>query len=130
MSTRAVYTFKDEHNTFAVYGHYDGYPSGAADALDKAREFAWPGQRFEAMDYAAAFIAANKTPGGGGVYVTKGHKAHGDLEYDYVISRPLGVVIIEAFAHHWSEETGEKRVRFFKGALAAFIKEYAEKEAA
>lgn len=30
MSTRAVYTFKDDHKKFSIYKHHDGYPEGAA----------------------------------------------------------------------------------------------------
>lgn len=125
MSTRAVYTFKDEDkNQYAVYKHYDGYPSGAAEFIDSALPYAWAGSRFEASEFAAAFVAANKKEGGGDVYLTKSHKKHSDLDYDYVITSSHGRVIVEAFVHHWCEEAGETRKRIFKGALTAFVKEY------
>ena len=63
MSTRALYTFRsedgsDEHH---VYVHHDGYPTGAADKIVAALEFAWPLPRYEADEFAAAFVAANKS---------------------------------------------------------------------
>jgi hypothetical protein len=91
MGTRAVYTFKDRHESFSVYKHYDGYPTsmgagtGALGFIQAAKEFAWDLPRFEASDFAAAFIAANKQPGGGDVYMTKSYKDHMDLEYRYEI---------------------------------------------
>jgi hypothetical protein len=84
MSTRAVYTFIDEHNKFHVYKHWDNYPEGAHTFIKKAKELAWELPRFEASEFGAAFIAANKSEGGG-VYLTKGWKYHGDLSYRYEI---------------------------------------------
>jgi len=132
MSTRAVYTFKDtDGEKFAVYKHHDGYPSGAAEFIDKAREFAWRGTRFEAAEFAAAFVAANKEPGGGGVYLSKGYQAHCDLDYDYEITSPRGVLTVTAYKREWIEETQIiKRVKFFKGSLSSFINEYMAKEIA
>jgi len=92
MGTRAVYTFKDKYNTYHVYKHYDGYPrgvgagAGAIGAIEAAKEYAWDLPRFEASDFAAAFIAANKKQGGGNVYMTDGYEYHGDLEYRYDIT--------------------------------------------
>lgn len=63
MSTRAVYTFKDsDGSAFHVYKHHDGYPTGAAQWLIAAKALAWPLPRYEADDFAAAFVAANKLP--------------------------------------------------------------------
>lgn len=63
MSTRAVYTFHDERGRYHVYKHSDGYPEGmgACYAINAALTFAWPLPRFEADEFAAAFIAANKS---------------------------------------------------------------------
>lgn len=61
MSTRALFTFKDETAAFNVYKHYDGNPSGAARVIRHAIDyFAWPLPRFEADEFAAAFVAAGK----------------------------------------------------------------------
>jgi hypothetical protein len=42
-----------------VYKHSDGYPDGAVCWITKALEHAWPLPRFEADEFAAAFVAAN-----------------------------------------------------------------------
>jgi hypothetical protein len=60
MSTRAVYTFSDSDGTYHVYKHSDGYPTGAAQAIEATLECAWTLPRFEADEFAAAFVAANK----------------------------------------------------------------------
>jgi hypothetical protein len=64
MSTRALYTFKGENaaNTWNVYKHHDGYPTGAAEVLlDTVAHYAWPSPRYEADEFAASFIAAAKS---------------------------------------------------------------------
>ncbi len=66
MSTRACYRFIPENgpNDFpsvvTVYKHHDGYPKGAAQAIEAALPFAFRLPRFEADEFAAAFVRANK----------------------------------------------------------------------
>lgn len=68
MSTRACYRFFPENGPFyndfpgvvTVYKHHDGYPKGAATAIEAALDFAWALPRFEADEFAAAFVAAGK----------------------------------------------------------------------
>lgn len=85
MSTRATYQFRDSRgDDFTVYKHSDGYPQGAANWLANAIPLAWELPRFEASDFAAAFIAGNKTEGGG-VRMTTGRTAHPDTEWHYVL---------------------------------------------
>lgn len=104
MSTRAVYTFKDERQTFHVYKHHDGYPSGAIQWIEKAIPYAWKLPRFEASDFSAAFIAGNKRSQhdnpyqGGGVYCTHDWEDHGDLEYRYEIELHDKELFIRAFS--------------------------------
>ena len=86
MSTRATYQFVDDYNDVTVYKHHDGYPKGAYDFIIKALEYAWALPRFEANDFAAAFIAANKGRGGGDVCTTVARYSHKDTEYHYVIT--------------------------------------------
>ena len=62
MSTRGVYSFKDEYGTYHVYRHSDNYPTGAAIALKNALVLAWQLPRYEADEMAAGFVAANKLP--------------------------------------------------------------------
>ena len=68
MGTRAIYFFEDhDGSVYGVYKHYDNYPSGAADFIENAKAYAWEFPRFEADDFAAAFVAANKAEKGGEV---------------------------------------------------------------
>jgi len=74
MSTNAVYFFDDTFrndrgttNICAVYKQYDNYPQGAAYHIEAAKDYAWRLPRFEADEFAAAFVAANKNPKGGEV---------------------------------------------------------------
>ena len=53
MGTRAIYVFEDENEEVYVYKHYDNYPQGAVDFIEKAKEFAWELPRFEADEFAA-----------------------------------------------------------------------------
>lgn len=63
MSTRALYTFKGDTaaESWNVYKHHDGYPTGAASTLaDAQKYFAWKLPRYEADEFAASFCAAGK----------------------------------------------------------------------
>jgi len=70
MSTRALYIFSNNFDDFsceqyAVYKHHDGYPSVAREHIRKAQSLTWTFPRFEADEFAAAFVAANKDTEGG-----------------------------------------------------------------
>ena len=99
MGTRAIYIFEDDHNGLLegevhVYKHYDNYPSGAVDFIENAKEFAWELPRFEADEFAAAFVAANKNRKGGEVRLVNARfkdrdamlEANHWCDYHYVIS--------------------------------------------
>ncbi len=67
MSTQAVITFKDEHEEFHVFRHWDGYPSAVIPDLDELfrSNNVWELPRFEASEASAGMIAAfKKQPGG------------------------------------------------------------------
>jgi hypothetical protein len=85
MGTRAVITFIDEDNTFHVYKHWDGYPENILGCIDAATLFAWELPRFEADEFAAAFIAACKSKGGGDIRLTHTFEDHSDLEFRYEV---------------------------------------------
>lgn len=97
MGTRAIYTFKDKHETFHVYKHWDNYPTGAAKCIEKAKSKAWALPRYEASDFAAAFIAANKEEGGD-VRMSDGNIGWEEYIYEitmkdselHVVARPVG----------------------------------------
>jgi len=54
-----------------VYKHHDGYPSGAAKAIEAALDHAWTLPRFEPAEFAAGFVTANKYP-----YSTSNQRRH------------------------------------------------------
>lgn len=85
MGTRAVITFIDEDNTFHVYKHWDGNPEDILKCIEYAKPFAWELPRFEADEFAAAFIAANKEKGGGDIRLTHTYEDHPDLEFRYEV---------------------------------------------
>lgn len=95
MGTRAIYIFEDEHEEVHVYKHYDNYPLGAVDFIENAKEFAWELPRFEADEFAAAFVAANKNRKGGEVRLVNARfkdreemlEANHWCDYHYVISK-------------------------------------------
>ena len=93
MSTRALYTFKDtDGGTFTVFKHWDGYPSGAYQFIQKALAYAWELPRFEADDIGAAFIAGNKPKGGGDLRLINDATTNGDvlgIEFHFMIE-PAG----------------------------------------
>ena len=144
MSTRAMYQFQDSPNepTFTVYKHFDGYPEGAAGFFAGTLGHAWPLPRFEADDFAAAFIAANKTapgrlPGdcGGNIRLVASGEA-GAWRQTADIETASGGVRVQAFSVHcedwenagkpstWSEEV------IFDGQLVEFIATFSKKSKA
>jgi hypothetical protein len=87
MGTRAVYTFIDGDERHSVYKQWDGYPKWACRFIANALPLTWPLPRFEADEFAAAFVAANKKEAGD-LRLTTGPEAHGDLAYAYEIYCP------------------------------------------
>lgn len=129
MSTRGFYVFFDgERGRFKlgdlnVYRHCDNYPSGAAEALNAAMAKAWELPRFEADEFAAAFIAANKDVAGGLRCFPSGpwqDVAPGDVEYIYFVTARSGKI------HVTCAEPGK---HLFEGTLDQFS-EWAEKREA
>jgi len=103
MATRAIYRFKDEDETLQVYKHWDGYPKGANLAIQNAIEYAWALPRFEADDFAAAFVAANKTKEGGDVRLTnylEGQEIGGWIDYLYEIYMKDSILHIKASSNY------------------------------
>lgn len=137
MSTRAVYIFKDETDKIAVYKHHDGYPSGALDAINNALALAWPLPRFEADEFAAAFVAANKPQpnypnmrGGGIRLMTGSNYQHmpSDIEYLYEVTCDQGQINVAIYeTNFWGVRDAKHRKLIDKGALPTLIAKHAEK---
>jgi hypothetical protein len=131
MSTRAVYTFKGFGETYHIYKHYDGYPSGAAESLSKALGKAWDLPRYEPDELAAAFVAANKS-GPGGVRIMSKRTQASDVEYGYTVYpltakaasafpalRAVALMIDVVSTDYWDGKRKERRI--FRGSLAEFL---------
>ena len=118
MSTRATYRFTDERGSRTIYKHHDGYPEGGYQWIANALPYAWPSSRFEADEMAAAFVAGNKELGGGGVYLTDDHEAHGDTEHRYNVTYRDGSMWVErsSVGDDWATWTVEE-----SGTLADLI---------
>lgn len=97
MGTRAVYTFRDENNEFHVYKHWDNSPRGAAKFIEKSLKYAWELPRFEADDFSAAFIRANKPKEGGDIRITHHFTDHGDLDFRYEIYFTDKMLCVDAY---------------------------------
>lgn len=111
MGTRAVYTFKSHGEAFHVYKHWDNTPINAAEFIAAALPLAWEVPRFEADEFSAAFIAANKTKEGD-IRLIKSPKHCGDASYFYTVGSDENGVVVSA-----KDYAGKK---LFSGTLGAF----------
>ena len=115
MGTRAIYTFEDNKRdlpedarhmaeSIDVYKHYDGYPQGASGFIENALDFAWQLPRFEADEFAAAFVAANKDKNGGGIHLTN-HADSYDVDWRYYITfaKNSGRLMVTAYERDYDE---------------------------
>lgn len=121
MSTRATITVADQHDSFDLYQHHDGYPDGPHGLVRNiamARRLAWDLPRFEAADFAAAIIAVLKDRGGS-TYLTKDADAHGDRSYHYRIEpvRENTATRIQLTISRPSFERGKSDVEIFAGTV-------------
>ena len=126
MGTRGIYKFIDQDSAYYVYKHWDNYPSGAAVFIQNTLKLAWKLPRFEADEFSASFIAANKKEGGG---VRLMHELEGDktniiaslremwIEYLYEISCKDNKLHIKAIDI-------QKGACCFDGALDEFSAHY------
>lgn len=149
MSTRALFSFEDADGSYHVYKHDDGDPQGAAEAIMNALEYAWPLPMFEADEFAAAFVAANKPhwkdsvggvakttedearrSRGGGVRLTMGatweEAAPADVVFHYTITFPQGLVVrAESVTYHEDPSGGGNDkwdvTDHYTGTMSGFI---------
>jgi len=145
MSTRAMYTFKDEYGVVHVYKHHDGYPEGGVAWIANARNYAWPLPRFEADDFAAAFVAANKpkydpdekySNSGGGVrlcgpHIQKPYEMAVDAGYHYIVEFKENKLYLTIYSVKWWDtgewdtiDEEEFRSLVFRGTLTEAIEKY------
>jgi hypothetical protein len=116
MSTRAIYTFCDPRTEVHVYKHHDGYPynggvhngtayeAGGLVWINDAKAFAWDLPRFEADEFAASFVAANKSDGGGVRLIgdQKPWEYASDCDYWYKVTCINGDLHVTVLSVDWS----------------------------
>lgn len=131
MSTRAIYTFApppmsffirsmpaacDSRTEVHVYKHHDGYPycklrgqfgggeAGGLVWINDAKKLAWDLPRFEADEFAASFVAANKPEGGGARLIgdQKPWEYASDCEYWYKVTCIDGDLYVTVMSVDWS----------------------------
>jgi hypothetical protein len=137
MGTRAMYTFKGQDSfegTHNVYKHWDGYPSHALMAIEAAKEKAWALPRFEADEFAASFVAANKD-GGGNIRLMESGEwkdvAPQDLEYRYEIWHEGAEkdVRVAVFAITFDATDAWQETQLFRGSLKKALAKFSTKAA-
>lgn len=111
MGTRAVYTFKSHGEAFHVYKHWDNQPICAAGFISAACLKAWDLPRFEADEFAAGFIAANKDKAGD-IRLVKTAKEVADAAYFYTVEHDGKSIVVTCKDY--------KGARLFKGPLGTF----------
>lgn len=117
MSTSATIEFEDKETVKAsVYSQGDGYPSGIHEALTKALPLAWELPRFEADEFAAAFIAGNKVRQGG-FRVIKNHKKYGS-NYHYHVTLKNGGLYVTCYK---ADIETDKRKFMAEGTLSDML---------
>ena len=88
MGTRAIVAFKDETGEYPVFKHWDGRPDVILPMIEDAKGLAWDLPRWEASDYAAAFVATHKR-GGGDIRLepcVANWREHADFSYLYEVT--------------------------------------------
>ena len=131
MGTRAIYKFEDSNDECFVYKHYDNYPQGAVHFIEAAKEFAWELPRFEADEFASAFVAANKNKAGGEVRLVSHHlkgedeilESHHWCDYYYVISFD-GELQVEIQESRYQKDGSVKWKKIWSGTHEDMMKEY------
>lgn len=128
MSTRSVFKFTSDGTSYAVYKHYDGYPEGAAHALAATIDsgLAWTLPRFEADEFAAAFVAANKEQPGG-IRLLRGYVIPEDVEFIYHVSQAKNGQLVlsawdyESYVTQRANPASKTSKPFYYGRLKDFI---------
>ena len=127
MGTRGVYTFKEKGQTHHVYSHWSNAPKGAAEKFQKAlnSQLCWPLPRFEADEFTAGFIAANKDKPGN-FRLLKGRASAVDVEYGYTIwpdPKTHQLMLQVSATDFWGPKPVERSL--WKGLLTNFTEEVA-----
>jgi len=127
MSARCVFEIKSNAGSMFIYRHWDGYPSGAQEAVGRtiASGLAWPLPRFEPDEFGAALIAANKSEAGNYRLLGSRGAIPADIEYWHVLHVVDGILCLTSYPADWDE----KRHRSTRGKVACEFASYERAEA-
>jgi hypothetical protein len=124
MSTRAIYTFKGFGETYHVYVHHDGYPTGAASYFAHTLEGGktWKLPRYEPDEFAAGFVASVKVAGGG-VRLATSRRGAVDVEYGYTVEPDKTIPSLLRMTIHACNFWGDapKETKLWSGTLLDFV---------
>ena len=138
MSTNALIHIVEPSNTidvpettYTIYKHWSGYPTGMQIMIEKALGLAWELPRFEADEFAASFVAANKTSSGDVRLVNPDEANNMHFDFVYVIrhmkdSDKLNVTV--GHSTGWDELDGIKFEMTWVGYHTRLGEAYASKE--
>jgi len=129
MSTRACYTFSDQSGDVHVYKHHDGYPyckfpqgeGGGLVWINDAKKFAWPLPRFEADEFSAAFVVANKSVNGDVRLINTPDPWDFSSEYWYKVSCVDGELFVAIFSVDWREPKNPSSKLVMEGTLGVLL---------
>ena len=135
MGTRAIYQFQDnDGDECFVYKHYDNYPEGAVHFIEDAKGFAWELPRYEADEFAAAFVAVHKNKKGGEVRLISHHLKSEDeilkenhwCDYHYVIhfDKTLGDLWVEIWESFYQKDGSTKWSEVWEGTHTEMMEKY------
>ncbi len=122
MTIKAVYTFTDGCNEYHVYKHFDGSPRSAAHFINCATSVSWKLPKFEAGEFASAFIAANKCSAGD-IFLAKHYNNYHDLSYRYEVFPFKSTLCIKVYEK--VENSHSEYKLLYNGCLRHFIKQCA-----
>lgn len=128
MSTRGIFTFKGYGETHHVFVHHDSYPTGALEKLMApiAYDKVWMFPRYEPGEFAAGFVAANKTSAGG-VRLCQSRHSYADVEYGYIMypEKQTGKLLLKVTSTDFSGHTNSEKT-LWKGYFVQFTEELAK----
>ena len=111
MGTRCVVSFEQKGNpTFHIYKHFDGYPENIIPLIADALGISWILPRYENDEFSASFVATTKA-GCGGIRLTTGPSAHGDLEFVYKVKQSSDQKLrVTAYEIDWGDRLNKIKV--------------------
>ena len=129
--TEANDSIGEPDTVYAIYKHMDGYPQGVQPMIEEALTLAWPLPRFEADEFAASFVAANKTGSGDVRLVNPDDARHTWFDFVYVIRHMEGSDKLNVTVGHSTGTDELDRIKFemhWTGDHTRVAEAYAEEE--